>query len=160
AEPDVLLCDEATSALDPDTTNQVLDLVAEINRRLGVTVVVITHELGVLRRICTSAARLEAGRIVETGRITDLVGSPGSALGAAMLPVGDDPSAGSGADTALVTAIGDEAHGPWLARMIRDTETDIAVVGGRVEQVGNVTVGRMRLRFPVGSDRTRVESFV
>lgn len=160
AEPDVLLCDEATSALDPDTTNQVLDLVAEVNRRLGVTVVVITHELGVLRRICTSAARLEAGEIVETGRITDLVASPGSALGAAMLPVGDDPSAGSGGDTALVTAIGDAAHGPWLSRMIRETETDIAVVGGRVEQVGDVTVGRMRLRFTAGTDRARIEQFV
>ncbi|NME80750.1 methionine ABC transporter ATP-binding protein [Rhodococcus sp. 105337] len=160
AEPEVLLCDEATSALDPDTTEQVLDLVAEVNRTLGVTVVVITHELGVLRRICTSAARLEAGRIVETGRITDLVASPDSALGAAMLPVGDDPSLGSSADTAVVTAIGDAAHGPWLSQMIRAADADIAVVGGRVEQVGDVTVGRMRLRFTTDTDHARVERFV
>ncbi|NKZ80665.1 ATP-binding cassette domain-containing protein [Rhodococcus hoagii] len=68
SNPDVLLCDEATSALDPDTTDQVLDLLVELNRSIGVTVVLITHELGVLRRICTSAARLDDGRIAETGR--------------------------------------------------------------------------------------------
>lgn len=160
AEPEVLLCDEATSALDPDTTDQVLDLVAEVNRRLGVTVVVITHELGVLRRICSSAARLDAGRVVETGRIVDLVADPESALGHALVPVGTDPSAGSGADTALVTAIGDAAHGPWLAELIRAIDADIAVVGGRVEQVGSVTVGRMRLRFTAGTDRALIEGFV
>ncbi|UYP17378.1 methionine ABC transporter ATP-binding protein [Rhodococcus sp. Z13] len=160
AEPEVLLCDEATSALDPDTTDQVLDLVAEVNRRLGVTVVVITHELGVLRRICTSAARLDAGRVVETGRIVDLVADPDSALGHALVPVGTDPSAGSSADTALVTAIGEAAHGPWLADMIRTLDADVAVVGGRVEQVGSVTVGRMRLRFVEGTDRAHVERFV
>lgn len=160
AEPDVLLCDEATSALDPDTTGQILDLVAEINRRLGVTVVIITHELGVLRRVCTSAARLEAGCIVETGRISDLVADPRSALGAAIVPVGDDPSAGAISDTALVTAIGDDAHGPWLSEMIRELDTGIAVVGGRVEKVGDTTVGRLRLRFDVGVDRARIARFV
>jgi D-methionine transport system ATP-binding protein len=160
AQPEVMLCDEATSALDPDTTNQVLDLIAEVNRRLGVTVVVITHELGVLRRVCTSAARLEAGKVVENGRIVDLVADPDSALGAAMVPVGDDPSAGSVADTALVTAIGDAAHGPWLSDMIRAVDTDIAVVGGRVEQVSGVTIGRLRLRFAAGTDRDKVARFV
>ncbi|MGO4200325.1 methionine ABC transporter ATP-binding protein [Rhodococcus sp. TAF43] len=160
SEPDVLLCDEATSALDPDTTDQVLDLLAELNRRIGVTVVLITHELGVLRRICTSAARLEDGRIAETGRILDLVGTPGSVLGAAIVPVGDDPSAGADADTALVTTIGDEAHGPWLAQLVRKLDVDISVVGGRVEQVAGVTVGRLRLRFGPDVDRADVAAFV
>lgn len=160
AEPDVLLCDEATSALDPDTTGQVLDLVAEVNRRLGVTVVVITHELAVLRRVCTSAARLEAGRIVETGRIADLIADPDSALGAAIVPVGDDPSAGPITDTALVTATGEAAHGPWLSDLVRAVDADVAVVGGRVERVGAMTVGRLRLRFEPGTDRDRVARFV
>lgn len=160
SEPDVLLCDEATSALDPDTTDQVLDLLVELNRTIGVTVVLITHELGVLRRICTSAARLEDGRVAEAGRILDLVADPDSALGAAILPVGDDPSAGERADTALVTTIGDDAHGPWLAQLIRKLDADIAVVGGRVEQVAGVTVGRLRLRFGPEIDRGDVEAFV
>lgn len=160
SQPDVLLCDEATSALDPDTTDQVLDLLAELNRSIGVTVVIITHELGVLRRICTSAARLDDGRIAETGRILDLVGTPGSVLGSAIVPVGDDPSASDGADTALVTTIGDEAHGPWLAQLVRKLDVDVSVVGGRVEQVAGVTVGRLRLRFGADVNRADVEAFV
>ncbi|ORL76471.1 methionine ABC transporter ATP-binding protein [Prescottella equi] len=160
SNPDVLLCDEATSALDPDTTDQVLDLLVELNRSIGVTVVLITHELGVLRRICTSAARLDDGRIAETGRILDLVGTPGSALGAAIVPVGDDPSGGGDADTALVTTIGDEAHGPWLAQLVRKLDVDISVVGGRVEQVAGVTVGRLRLKFGSDVPRGDIEAFV
>ncbi|BCN83334.1 methionine ABC transporter ATP-binding protein [Prescottella equi] len=160
SNPDVLLCDEATSALDPDTTDQVLDLLVELNRSIGVTVVLITHELGVLRRICTSAARLDDGRIAETGRILDLVGTPGSALGAAIVPVGDDPSGGDDADTALVTTIGDEAHGPWLAQLVRKLDVDISVVGGRVEQVAGVTVGRLRLKFGSDAPRGDIEAFV
>ncbi|KLL96378.1 methionine ABC transporter ATP-binding protein [Rhodococcus sp. IITR03] len=159
AEPEVLLCDEATSALDPDTTDQVLDLVAEVNRRLGVTVVVITHELGVLRRICSSAARLDAGQVVETGRIVDLVADPESALGHALVPVGTDPStvrvptrlwSPRSVMPRTVRARGDDP---------RDRR-DIAVVGGRVEQVGSVTVGRMRLRFTAGTERALIEGFV
>lgn len=160
SEPDVLLCDEATSALDPDTTEQVLDLLVELNAAIGVTVVLITHELGVLRRVCTAAARLDGGRVVETGRILDLVADPGSALGAAIVPVGDDPSTGEQSDTALVTTIGEEAHGPWLAQLVRKLDVDISVVGGRVEQVAGVTVGRLRLRFGPDVDRADVEAFV
>lgn len=160
SDPDVLLCDEATSALDPETTDQVLDLLAELNRTIGVTVVLITHELGVLRRICTAAARLEDGRVAETGRILDLVATPGSALGSAIVPVGSDPSGGDVEDTALVTTIGDEAHGPWLAQLVRSLDADVAVVGGRVEQVAGVTVGRLRLRFGHNVNRAEVDAFV
>ncbi|RVW03848.1 methionine ABC transporter ATP-binding protein [Rhodococcus xishaensis] len=160
SQPDVLLCDEATSALDPTTTDQVLDLLAELNRSIGVTVVLITHELGVLRRICTSAARLADGRIAEAGRILDLVGEPGSVLGDAIVPVGVGPSEGDGADTAVVTTIGDEARGPWLAQLVRKLDADISVDGGRVEQVAGVTVGRLRLRFGPGVSRADVDAFV
>lgn len=165
SDPDVLLCDEATSALDPDTTDQVLDLLAELNRTIGVTVVLITHELGVLRRICTSAARIEDGRIAETGHILDLVAAPGSVLGAAIVPVGGESSgdtdAGSDLDaTAVVTTIGDDAHGPWLSQLVRKLDVDISVVGGRVEQVAGVTVGRLRLRFGPDVDRADIEAFV
>ncbi|MFD4292775.1 methionine ABC transporter ATP-binding protein [Rhodococcus sp. NPDC058505] len=159
SNPDVLLCDEATSALDPDTTDQVLDLLAEVNRAIGVTVVLITHELGVLRRICTSAARLDDGRIAETGRILDLVAAPGSILGSAIVPVGGDPTE-EVSDTAIVTTIGDDAHGPWLSQLVRALDVDISVVGGRVEQVAGVTVGRLRLSFGPDVRRADVEAFV
>lgn len=75
-EPKVLLCDEATSALDPETTQDVLDLIKEINQKYGITVVVITHEMAVVKQICSSVAVMEAGRIVESGDIYDVFSSP------------------------------------------------------------------------------------
>ncbi|NHV88051.1 ATP-binding cassette domain-containing protein [Cronobacter dublinensis] len=80
ARPLVLLCDEATSALDPDTTASVLALLADINRQLGLTIVLITHELEVVKAICDHAALLEDGRLVESGRLADLLTAPWSVL--------------------------------------------------------------------------------
>ncbi|MFW0882192.1 methionine ABC transporter ATP-binding protein [Cronobacter dublinensis] len=80
ARPQVLLCDEATSALDPDTTASVLALLADINRQLGLTIVLITHELEVVKAICDHAALLEDGRLVESGRLGDLLTAPWSVL--------------------------------------------------------------------------------
>ena len=71
-QPKVLLCDEATSALDPETTGSVLDLLADINRELGVTIVLITHEMDVVRRVCDRVAVLDHGRVVEIGPVADV----------------------------------------------------------------------------------------
>lgn len=70
--PKVLLCDEATSALDPETTNQILDLLVDINQRLGLTIILITHEMHVIRKICHQVAVMENGRIVEQGDVLDV----------------------------------------------------------------------------------------
>jgi D-methionine transport system ATP-binding protein len=67
--PDILLCDEATSALDPETTRSVLALLGELNSELGLTIVLITHEMGVVRAICDHVAVLDRGRLIETGRV-------------------------------------------------------------------------------------------
>lgn len=80
ARPDFLLCDEATSALDPETTASVLDLLASINRQLGLTIVLITHELEVLKAICDHAALLENGELVESGSLGELLQTPWSRL--------------------------------------------------------------------------------
>jgi D-methionine transport system ATP-binding protein len=68
-QPDILLCDEATSALDPETTRSVLALLGELNRELGLTVVLITHEMSVVRAVCDHVAVLDRGRLVETGPV-------------------------------------------------------------------------------------------
>ncbi|MFC7241853.1 methionine ABC transporter ATP-binding protein [Catellatospora aurea] len=81
-DPAVLLCDEATSALDPYTTVEILQLLRDLNRRLGLTVLLITHDLGVVQRICDRAGVLEAGRLVESGPVAGLLGQPESALSA------------------------------------------------------------------------------
>ncbi len=80
-QPHVLLCDEATSALDPLTTFSILSLLGELNRKLGLTILLITHELDVLRYICSDMAVIENGRIVETGSVKNLFENPQSETG-------------------------------------------------------------------------------
>lgn len=86
ARPRYLLCDEATSALDPQTTASILALLKQINQQLGLTVVLITHELEVVKTLCDHAALLEAGRVVESGELRVLLANPASRLRQALLP--------------------------------------------------------------------------
>ena len=74
--PDVLLCDEATSALDPQTTDQILDLLLDINRRFRLTIVLITHEMHVVRKICDRVAVMENGKVVEEGEVLSVFTRP------------------------------------------------------------------------------------
>ena len=74
--PEILLCDEATSALDPQTTTSILSLLKEINARYGITIVIITHEMAVVREICSHVAIVDNGRIVEKGTVDDIFDSP------------------------------------------------------------------------------------
>jgi D-methionine transport system ATP-binding protein len=90
ARPKILLSDEATSALDPETTESILRLLLDLNRRLGLTILLITHEMNVVKRICTSAAIMRDGRFVESGRITDLLRRPDSELARDLFPLGTE----------------------------------------------------------------------
>lgn len=97
ANPEILLADEATSALDPETTDEVLDLLAKVNRELGVTIVVITHEMEVIARIATRVAVMEKGRVVEQGKTYDVFTTPQTATAKRFvrtvvrnLPTGDE----------------------------------------------------------------------
>lgn len=74
--PKVLLCDEATSALDPETTNSILDLLVDINEELGLTIILITHEMHVIRKICHKVAVMEQGKVVEKGNVLDVFSNP------------------------------------------------------------------------------------
>ena len=86
ARPAYLLSDEATSALDPETTASILALLRDINRQLGVTIVLITHELDVVKAICDSAVSLAEGRVVESGSLVQLQADPSSRLGRSLAP--------------------------------------------------------------------------
>jgi D-methionine transport system ATP-binding protein len=84
-DPDVLLCDEATSALDPATTKSILELLKDINVKLGVTLIVITHEMKVVEQICDQVAVLHEGKIVEQGRVKDIFQKPQSEITSRLL---------------------------------------------------------------------------
>lgn len=144
AGPDVLFCDEATSALDPATTEQILDLLAEINRRTGVTIVMITHEAEVVRRICGSAALMAHGKVVESGRLVDLLTDPDSALADILLPVGSDEEQ---PDSVVLSFAHGHATDPIISGLVRDLGVDISILGGAVDQIAGRQVGRLRVRF-------------
>lgn len=101
AEPKVLLCDEPTSALDASTTDQILGLIRSLRNRLGITVLIITHEMSVVREICDSVTLLADGRVAKTGRLAEVISEPGSVLAKDLVPlppIGLDAAGGEGAE--------------------------------------------------------------
>ena len=162
AHPDVLFCDEATSALDPATTEQILDLLREINQRTGVTIVLITHESEVVRRICDAAALMAAGRIVEQGPLLSLLTDPDSQLADILLPVGDASLDPDHASVVLGFSHGSTTE-PIISGLTRRFGLDVSILGGSVETVAGQKVGRLRvsLSHPDGSfDKDAVSAYL
>jgi D-methionine transport system ATP-binding protein len=146
-DPLVLLSDEATSALDPETTRSILQLLRDLNRQLGLTVLLITHEMDVVKTVCDSAALMEQGRIVESGTVPELLGTPGSELAAALFPVSGEASADD--RTVIdVTFHGDAATQPVISQLSRTYNIDISILGAAMDTVGGKQVGRMRIELP------------
>ncbi|HII2981084.1 TPA: methionine ABC transporter ATP-binding protein [Yersinia enterocolitica] len=146
AKPSYLLSDEATSALDPETTASILALLSDINRQLGLTIVLITHELDVVKSICDTAALLERGRVVETGAIADLLSSPHSRLGRSLLPA-RGPASLSGAPVAELTFFDTVSASPVLSELAQRHAVGVTLLGGGVESIGGQRVGRLQVDF-------------
>ncbi|WP_109476064.1 ATP-binding cassette domain-containing protein [Paraburkholderia sp. C35] len=147
-DPDILLCDEATSALDPETTQSILALLRDINRRLGLTIVLITHEMEVIREVCDTVAVIEQGAVVETGPVWRVFGAPQhdatrallrtlvhdlpDDLAARLKPARDDALPHGATDVLLdVRYTGADGHDPDLAAL----SSALALDGGRVSFV-------------------------
>ncbi|MET0295929.1 MAG: ATP-binding cassette domain-containing protein [Microbacterium sp.] len=152
ARPTVLLSDEATSALDPETTASILDLYRRINAELGLTVLLITHEMDVVKSICRSAALIERGRVVESGPLEQIITTPGSRLTAQLFPLGPVPPSVAADSTVVdITFAGGLADRPVIARLARDHGLDVSILGALVEQIGGTQAGRTRLEIPGGA---------
>ncbi|MDJ0350896.1 ATP-binding cassette domain-containing protein [Cryobacterium sp. PH29-G1] len=145
--PKILLSDEATSALDPETTRSILDLVKTINVQLGLTVLLITHEMDVVKRVCDSAAMLEHGRILEQGSIVSLISTPGSRLAHELFPLGEVPPH-AGNTVIEITFSGGSADRPVIAQLARNYGLDVSILGAAVETIGGKQAGRTRLELP------------
>jgi D-methionine transport system ATP-binding protein len=145
--PRVLLSDEATSALDPETTRSVLELLRDLNRQLGLTVLLITHEMDVVKAVCDSAALMKDGRVTESGTVAELLATPGSELADALFPVG---GAASGPDRTVVdvTFRGESATRPVISRLARTYNVDVSILGAAMETYDGRQIGRMRIELP------------
>ncbi|MFF1698076.1 methionine ABC transporter ATP-binding protein [Streptomyces sp. NPDC058257] len=146
-DPKVLLSDEATSALDPETTRSILRLLRDLNQQLGLTVLLITHEMDVVKSVCDSAALMENGRIVESGTVTELLATPGSELAAALFPVSGEAT-GEDRTVVDVTFHGEAATQPVISQLSRTYNIDISILGAAMDTVAGKQVGRMRIELP------------
>jgi len=151
--PSILLCDEATSALDPQTTASVLELLAEINRELKLTIVLITHEMDVVRRVCDRVAVLDAGRIVEHGAVADVFLHPQHPTTRRFVNEAlPEEAAGELAPYTQVPGRilrlsfrGEATWTPALGRVARDTGVDFNILAGRIDRIKELPYGQLTL---------------
>ncbi|WP_339254518.1 methionine ABC transporter ATP-binding protein [Sporosarcina sp. FSL W8-0480] len=153
-DPEVLLCDEATSALDPETTDSILDLLTSINERLGLTIVLITHEMHVIRKICHRVAVMEAGKVVETGSVLEVFQSPKEPITKRFVsqltePVGIEQVLGHipGGTLIKLTFIGEKTEHPVLASLIRKFDIDVNIVQGNISHTKGGAYGTLILQL-------------
>jgi D-methionine transport system ATP-binding protein len=164
-EPKVLLCDEATSALDPQTTQQILALLAELNRELGLTIVLITHEMEVVRQVCHRVAILDQGRIVEQGPVIDVFLHPAHPVTRRLLAergeTGDaaDATLSPGARVFRLTYRGAAVRAPLLGRIARETGVDYAILSGRIARIGEEPYSQLTLSFLGGDVNAALAGF-
>ncbi|SFJ27109.1 D-methionine transport system ATP-binding protein [Bradyrhizobium sp. Gha] len=159
--PDVLLSDEATSALDPQTTRAILDLLANINRELGVTIVLITHEMSVVRQLAKEVVVLDAGHVVERGHVADIFTHPKHPITQSFLAevTGDSlpvSLAGrivqepGGQAVIRVQVRGAGAGDTLIARLARELGLDVSLLSARIDEIGGRHVGALVLGIPGG----------
>ena len=151
-EPDVLLCDEATSALDPKTTHAILELIRDINRKLGITVIVITHQMSVVEEICNRVAILENGVVVEEGEVSQVFSNPrANATKNLIYPEMADEVAALTEGGQKVRVIFNGAMAsrePLIAKMAVDCGILASILGASTRSVGDRAYGYMLLEIP------------
>ena len=150
-EPKVLLCDEATSALDPITTRSILHLLKDINKNLGLTIVIITHEMAVIREICTRVAVMENARLVEEGAVEEVFAHPKSKAALRLFYPGEEIEEVGvvlPGHCCRVVFNGQDALEPYIARAVLDTGVLVNVLHSDLQQVGNRVFGQSILALP------------
>ncbi len=153
-DPQVLLCDEATSALDPETTEDILNLLDQLNRELGLTIVMITHQMEVVRRVCDRVAVLKDGKIVEEGPTADVFLNPKHPVTQAMLAEDDEgydvEVAPIGGQMARLTFRGSSTYEPELSRVAREVGVDYSILTGRISRIRGEPCGQLLVVFTGG----------
>ncbi len=157
-EPDVLLCDEATSALDPKTTHSILQLISEINRKTGITVIIITHQMSVVQEVCNRVAILENGAVVEEGEVAEIFSDPQAEATRRLiypeLADLDHISIGSanGQRVRVIFNGASTARTPLITSMAIDCGIAASILSASTRSVGDKAYGYMLLEIPGGPD--------
>jgi len=150
SRPRLLLCDEATSALDPETTQSILRLLIDINRSLGLTIVLITHGMDVIRSVCDRVAVIDAGQIVECGEVLDVFLHPQHAVTQSLLSESGldaegwrDVAQGMQGTLLRLSFKGDSTLQPLLSRVSRDLGVDLSILQGSVGRIKDTPYGQL-----------------
>ncbi len=172
SRPKVLLSDEATSALDPETTRSILDLLRQINRELGLTVVLITHQMQVIKQVADRVAVIDAGRIVEQGRVLDVFTRPQQAITKSLIDeilpqelpasvldhvrkLAGQLGAGRTGQLLRLSYAGDSAYQPILSQLIRQFGVDMSILHGQVDEIQDETFGSLAVYASGEADNVR-----
>lgn len=149
-DPKVLLCDEATSALDPTTTASILSLLKELNRKLGVTVVVITHQMSVIEEICSRVAILDGGIVAEQGEVQEIFAHPSTDAARRLVYPGGVSriSTLTGGPTIRVAFDGGTAYQPLIASLAIDCQAKVNILGADTRNIDGKAYGSILLGLP------------
>ena len=149
SDPEVLLCDEATSALDPQTTRDVLRLLQDINKRLGITVIIITHDMSVIEEICGRVAILNHGEVAEIGAVEEIFSSPKSEAGKKLVyPDGLPLEMLPEGRVIRVAFNGGTAYQPLIASLAIDCGVVVNILGADTRNIDGKAFGSMLLGLP------------
>ena len=150
--PKVLLCDEATSALDPKTTRQILELIGDINKKLGITVVIITHQMSVVKEVCNHVAILDDGEVVEEGLVSTVFSAPKSAAARHLVfPRGADIDVSDPQQQRRIRLIFRSAKTtsiPLVAQLATEEGISATVISANTQKLSEEVYGSMLLGVP------------
>lgn len=150
--PKILLCDEATSALDPQTTQSILSLIRDIHDKLGITVIVITHQMSVVEQICTRVAILDHGRVVEEGAVSDVFSAPKSEAAKSLVyPDGIDFDSFDSENEHIIRVVFNGASAtnkPLIAQMAIEKSIVADILSASTRSIGGKAYGNMLLGIP------------
>jgi D-methionine transport system ATP-binding protein len=156
SDPEVLLCDEATSALDPQTTRDVLRLLQDINKRLGITVIIITHDMSVIEEICGRVAILNHGQVAEIGAVEEIFSSPKSEAGKKLVyPDGLPLEMLPKGRVIRVAFNGGTAYQPLIASLAIDCGVVVNILGADTRNVDGKAFGTMLVSLPEDTQQRR-----
>ena len=153
SHPEILLCDEATSALDPQTTNSILDLLKDINKKMGITIVMITHQMHVVRKICDKVAIIENGSIVENGNVEDIFKHPKSKAAKKLIFEEDqEPQKIERLNSECKIRIVFDNHSsfePVISNMVIKFKEPVNILKANTKNIGGIAKGEMILGLPL-----------
>ena len=143
------MCDEATSALDPTTTRSILELIKDINRRLGITAIIITHEMSVIEEICSHVAILDGGHVAEMGKVEEIFSSPKTdAAKKLVFPDGMPITHLKSERVVRIVFNGGSSYEPLIASLAIDCGVKVNILGADTRKVGGKAFGSMLIGLP------------